>query len=67
VTHTLFIDDRFCKVKNRACGDMSSTNLHWPSVALPSMPMAHDAVYGISYSPQRFLHLSGYAAHAGVG
>ena len=63
----LFSDDRFGKAKNRACGDMSSTSLHLPLAALPSMPTALGADCGISCNPQCFWHLSGYAAHAGVG
>jgi hypothetical protein len=63
----LFSDDRFGKAKNLACGDMSSTSLHSPLAALPSMPTVLDAECGISCNPQRFGHLSGYAAHAGVG
>jgi len=62
----LFIDDMLCMMKDRSYGDMSSTNLHWASVGLPSMSMARDEVYGISCIPQHFFHLFGYAAHTGV-
>jgi len=45
---------------------MSSTNLSLASGALPSLSMAWDAAHDNLYTPQRFLHLSGYAAHTGA-